>query len=115
MTIAVTGATGKLGHLVIDTLLKTTPATDIVALARSPDRARDIAARGVAVRHGDYDRPETLESAHAGVERLLLISSSEVGQRVPQHRAVIAAARHIPPPVPTRCARLSRPRAQRGP
>lgn len=92
MKIAVTGATGKLGRLVIDALLKTTTASDIAALARSPDRAGDLAAKGVDVRQADYDRPETLASALAGIERLLLISSSEMGRRVPQHRAVIAAA-----------------------
>lgn len=91
--IGITGATGKLGRLVIDTLLQTVPASDITALARSPDKAADLAAKGVAVRQADYDRPETLDSALAGIERLLLISSNEMGRRVPQHRAVIAAAK----------------------
>ncbi|EGI53707.1 nmrA-like family protein [Sphingomonas sp. S17] len=90
--IGITGATGKLGRLVIDTLLQTIPASDIAALARSPDKAAELAAKGVAVRQADYDRPETLDSALAGIERLLLISSNEMGRRVPQHRAVIAAA-----------------------
>lgn len=90
---AVTGATGQLGRLVIDALLARVPADQIVALVRRPDAASDLAARGVAVREADYDRPETLAPALAGVDRLLLVSSDAVGKRVPQHRAVIAAAR----------------------
>ncbi len=92
--IVVTGATGQLGHLVIDQLLaRGVPAAGIVAAVRSPAKAADLAARGVVVRAADYTRPQTLVPAFAGAERLLLISSSEVGQRLPQHRAVIAAAR----------------------
>lgn len=91
--IAVTGATGQLGRLVIQQLLKKLPAGNIVALARDPAKAADLAALGVQVRLADYDRPGTLGSALAGVSKLLLISSSEVGRRVPQHQAVIDAAR----------------------
>lgn len=90
--IAVTGATGQLGRLVLDALLATTPASALVALARSPEKAADLAARRVTVRHADYSQPETLAPALAGVSKLLLISSSEVGQRLPQHAAVIEAA-----------------------
>ena len=90
---AITGATGQLGRLVIDELLERVPANQIAALVRSPDKAADLAARGVVVRHADYDKPETLASALAGVERLLLISSSEVGRRLAQHQATIDAAR----------------------
>ena len=90
--IAVTGATGHLGRLVIEALLATQPASSIVAAARNPASAADLAAKGIVVRHADYDRPETLEAALAGVDRLLLISSSEVGQRARQHGAVIDAA-----------------------
>lgn len=89
---AVTGATGQLGRLTIDALLRTVPADRIVAVVRTPAKAADLAARGVIVREGDYDRPETLTSAFAGVERLLLISSSEVGRRTAQHRSAIDAA-----------------------
>ena len=91
--IVVTGATGKLGRHVIDGLLKTVPAKEIVAAVRSPEKAGDLAARGVQVREADYSRPETLRTALAGAEKVLLISSSEVGQRVPQHTAVIEAAK----------------------
>lgn len=91
--IVITGATGQLGRLVITELLKTHPATELVAAVRSPEKAQDLAALGVAVRVADYNRPATLDAAFAGADTLLLISSSEVGQRVEQHRSVIAAAK----------------------
>ena len=92
--IAVTGATGQLGRLVVENLLErgVEPAR-VVALVRSPEKAGDLAARGVQVRRADYSRPETLGPALQGVERLLLVSSSEVGQRAEQHRNVVEAAR----------------------
>ena len=90
---AVTGATGQLGQLVIDRLLEKVPADRIVAAARRPDAADALRARGVEVREADYDRPDTLAAAFAGVDKLLLISSSEVGKRGPQHRAAISAAK----------------------
>lgn len=90
--ITIAGASGQLGHLVIDELLKSVPASQIVALARDASKAKDLAARGVQVRSADYDRPETLGPALAGAELLLLISASEVGKRFPQHRAVVEAA-----------------------
>ena len=93
MKIAVTGASGKLGHHAVEELLKRVPAEQVVALARTTGRALDIAAQGVEVRAADYARPETLGPALEGVERLLLVSSSEVGQRAAQHQAVIEAAR----------------------
>jgi len=91
--IVVTGASGQLGRLVIEQLLARVPAAQIVAAVRSPAKAADLAARGVQVREADYARPATLATAFAGARKLLLISSSEVGQRVPQHRAVIEAAK----------------------
>ncbi|MFI2487383.1 NAD(P)H-binding protein [Promicromonospora kroppenstedtii] len=93
-TYAVTGATGHLGRLVVEELLsRGVPAADVVAIARTPEKAGDLAERGVQVREGDYDRPDTLPSALDGVQRLLLVSGSEPGVRVPQHTAVIDAAR----------------------
>jgi NAD(P)H dehydrogenase (quinone) len=89
----ITGATGQLGRLVIDRLLQKVPAAHIVAAVRSPEKAADLAARGVQVREADYAKPETLDSAFAGADKVLLISSSEVGQRVAQHQAVIDAAK----------------------
>lgn len=91
-TIAVTGATGNLGRLVIEDLLTRVPADQIVALVRDVSKASDLADHGVQVRAFDYDRPESLAPALAGVDRLLLISGNAIGQRVPQHAAVIEAA-----------------------
>ncbi|PWR08752.1 NAD(P)-dependent oxidoreductase [Micromonospora acroterricola] len=93
-TYAVTGATGRLGRLVIGRLLDTgVPAAEIAAIVRSPEKATDLAARGVEIRRATYDDPSTLPGAVAGVRRLLLISGDTPGQRVAQHTAVIDAAR----------------------
>lgn len=93
MTIAVTGATGQLGRLVVEALIRRgTAPGEIVAAVRDTAKAADLAALGVRVREADYDRAETLEAAFTGVDRLLLISGSEVGRRVPQHTAVVTAA-----------------------
>jgi len=91
--IALTGASGHLGRLVLQSLLERVPATSLIAIARRPEALQDFAALGVQVRQGDYERPETLGAAFKGVEKLLLISSSEVGRRAPQHRNAIDAAR----------------------
>jgi NAD(P)H dehydrogenase (quinone) len=91
--LAVTGATGKLGQLVVAALLQQLPPGKIAALVRAPAMASDLAAKGVIVREANYDRPETLGPALAGVAKLLLISGSEIGRRVPQHKAVIDAAK----------------------
>jgi NAD(P)H dehydrogenase (quinone) len=91
--IVITGATGQLGHLVITSLLKRVPASQIVAAVRNVEKAKDIAALGVQVRHADYDKPETWDAALKGADRVLLISASEIGQRARQHRAVIDAAK----------------------
>lgn len=89
----VTGATGQLGRLVIEQLLERVPASQIIAAVRSPEKAADLAALGVQVRQADYSQPATLDSAFAGAEKILLISSSEIGQRAAQHKAVIDAAK----------------------
>lgn len=94
MSLVITGATGHLGRLVVEQLLDTgVPAADIAAVVRDKEKAADIAARGVELRVADYSAPETLTDAfHAG-DKVLLISGSEVGQRVAQHQAVIDAAK----------------------
>ncbi len=92
--IAITGATGQLGRLVIDQLLQKIPASQLVALVRNPAKAEDLHARGLQVRQADYTQPSALEAALKGVDKLLLISSSEVGQRLAQHRNVINAAKN---------------------
>ena len=91
--ILVTGATGKLGHLAIDKLLARVPASTVVAGVRDPAKAKDLAARGVEVRHLDYEQPATIAAALRGVEKLLLVSSNEVGKRFTQHQAVIEGAK----------------------
>jgi len=92
--IVVTGATGKLGRLVIQRLLEKVPPAEIVAAVRTPEKAADLAALGVQVRQADYAQPETLRPAFAGAEKVLLISGNELlGGRVAQHQAVIDAAK----------------------
>ncbi|MFF1376995.1 SDR family oxidoreductase [Streptomyces sp. NPDC058308] len=94
MSIVVTGATGNLGRLVIEGLLAArVPAGEIAAVVRDKERAADLAERGIALRMADYSAPETLRGAFAAGDRVLMISGSEVGRRVPQHRAVVDAAR----------------------
>ena len=82
----------RLGRLVVGELLKRVDSNALVALVRDPSKAHDLADLGVTVRQADYNNPETLAAALDGVDQLLLISSSEVGQRAAQHRAVIKAA-----------------------
>lgn len=90
MSIAITGATGHLGRLVVEKLKSKVATDQIIALVRTPEKAADL---GVAAREANYSNPQTLESALQGVDSVLLISSSEVGQRAEQHRNVIAAAK----------------------
>ena len=89
MTIAIPGATGQLGRLVVNKLKAKLPADRLVALARTPAKAADL---GVTVREVDYDRPQALDRA-SGVGTLLLISANEVGKRAAQHRNAIDAAK----------------------
>jgi NAD(P)H dehydrogenase (quinone) len=92
--IAVTGSTGHFGRIVIENLLERGVAPgQIVAVARNAEKAADFAARGVQVRQADYEKPETLVAALQGVEKLLFVSGSEAGQRIPQHRNVVDAAK----------------------
>ncbi len=90
MKFGITGATGQLGRIVIEKLKERVSGEEIVALARSKQKAADL---GVEVREADYDRAETLTSALRGIDTLLLISGSEVGKRAPQHKNVISAAK----------------------
>lgn len=91
--IAVTGATGHLGRLVVQQLLAVVPAKDLVALVRTPAKAEDFAKQGVAVRVADYKNESTLGPALAGVDKLLLISSSDFDDRAGQHQRVLDAAK----------------------
>ena len=93
-TYGITGASGQLGRLAVQELLaRGIPAGDVVAVVRTPSRAADLADRGVRVREADYASPRALDAALDGVDRLLLISSSEAGQRVAHHTNVIQAAK----------------------
>ena len=91
--IVVTGATGRLGQLVIDGLLQRVPPAQIIAAVRTPAKAGSLIARGVTVRAADYNEPEQLKAAFTGADRVLLISSNDPRQSVIQHTAVIDAAR----------------------
>jgi NAD(P)H dehydrogenase (quinone) len=94
MSLVVTGATGQLGHLVVEHLLArgTDPVT-IVATGRRTEALADLAAQGVRTAKVDFADPATLDSALESGDTVLLVSSSEVGQRVAQHAAVIDAAK----------------------
>lgn len=91
MKIAITGATGQLGQLVVTRLKNKISADHIIGLVRSSKKAADL---GVEVREADYDQPETLDNALSGIDTLLLISGSEVGKRAVQHNNVIEAAKN---------------------
>lgn len=94
MSYVITGATGQLGRLVVDSLLaKGVPAAEVVALGRDEERLAALAALGVTTRKVDYADTAALTAALDGADRVLLISGSEVGQRLPQHQNVIAAAK----------------------
>jgi NAD(P)H dehydrogenase (quinone) len=94
MSLVVTGATGRLGRLVVEALLEqgVTPS-EIVATGRDIQKIKDLADRGVTVRRADFDEPDGLAAAFAGGDKLLLVSTSTVGRRLAGHRAAIDAAR----------------------
>lgn len=94
MRIAVTGATGHLGHLVIESLLArgVTPG-DITAIVRNEAKAASLAEKGIRLGVATYDDEAALTAALDGVDRLVLISGSEVGQRLAQHTHIINAAK----------------------
>ena len=94
MSIVVTGATGHLGRLIVEALLRdATPASEIVAAGRNVDKLNDLAARGVRVARIDYTDAASLAAAFEGADQLMLVSGSEVGQRFAQHSAAIDAAK----------------------
>jgi NAD(P)H dehydrogenase (quinone) len=92
--ILVTGATGKLGSIVVETLLKTVSAENLAVSVRHPEKAESLRALGVEVRHGDFDQPDTLDKAFAGVDRLLIVSADGDNEtRIRQHLAAVSAAK----------------------
>lgn len=90
MTTGITGATGQLGRLVVEKLKQRVSASHLVALVRSPEKAQDL---GVATRAFDYTKPQLLADGLQGIDQLLLISGSEIGQRKMQHQNIIEAAK----------------------
>ncbi|MFY9857452.1 MAG: SDR family oxidoreductase [Exiguobacterium chiriqhucha] len=93
MKYLVTGATGKLGSKIVDVLLKSVPASELAVSVRNPEKAEALKAKGVDVRHGDFDKPETLDEAFKGVERLLIISADgDNDTRIRQHANAVEAA-----------------------
>ncbi|OXM86206.1 SDR family oxidoreductase [Paenibacillus rigui] len=93
MKILVTGATGQLGAKVVDALLTAVPADQLAVSVREPEKAKHLSSRGVEVRYGDFDRPDSLDAAFAGVDRLLIISSQgDNDTRIRQHLNAISAA-----------------------
>jgi NAD(P)H dehydrogenase (quinone) len=92
MSIVITGASGQLARLTVEALAEKVSPSEVILVTRTPDAIGDLAQRGFTVRHGDFDDPASLPAAFQGGERLLIISASEIGRRVPQHRAAIDAA-----------------------
>lgn len=90
----VTGATGKLGGKIVASLLKKAAADQLAVSVRHPEKAEELRAAGVEVRQGDFDRPETLDSAFAGIDRLLIVSTDGDNEtRIKQHKNAVAAAK----------------------
>ncbi|MGX6605335.1 SDR family oxidoreductase [Micromonosporaceae bacterium Da 78-11] len=110
MTVAITGASGELGRATAELVLQTTDPGEVVLTTRNPDSLSAFADRGASVRRADFSDQNTLATAFAGVDRLLLVSTDAVGARLDQHLAAVTAAfragvRHIaytsyPRPVP---------------
>lgn len=93
MKFLVTGATGKLGSKIVEKILETIPASQLVVSVRNPEKAKHLSERGVEVRHGDFDLPETMDAAFTGIDRLLIISADGDNEtRIRQHTDAIAAA-----------------------
>jgi NAD(P)H dehydrogenase (quinone) len=92
MKIVITGASGQLAAGVIDSALETVEPSDLILVTRSPEGLRELAEKGADVRHGDFNDPATLPSAFDGGDRLLLISTDAVGDRIEQHRTAIKTA-----------------------
>jgi len=92
MKIVITGASGQYGSTAVERLLKRVPAEDLILITRRPERLAALTALGVDVRYGDYDDAASLVDAFRGGDRLMLISGTRVGKRIPQHKAAIDAA-----------------------
>lgn len=95
MSILITGASGALGRRVTDHVLEMVDPSELILVTRSPDALVQLTDRGITVRHGDFDEPSTLPSAFAGANKMLLVSTNSVGDRVAQHEAAIDAAAEV--------------------
>jgi NAD(P)H dehydrogenase (quinone) len=94
MKLLVTGATGKLGSKIVESLLKSVPASQLAVSVRNPEKAEGLSSQGVEVRHGDFDHPKTLDTAFAGIDRLLIISADGDNEtRIRQHTNAVEAAK----------------------
>lgn len=91
--LLVTGASGQLGGQAIEILTQKTDKADIIAMVRSDEQAAAFAAKGIATRRGDYSDPASLAQAFAGIDRMLLVSGSDMENRMAHHTAVIAQAK----------------------
>jgi NAD(P)H dehydrogenase (quinone) len=92
MKVCVSGASGQLGRLVAQELMGRLAVGEIVLASRTPEALPDFIDRGVEVRYGDFDVPDSLVEAFSGCGRLLLISSMDFGRRLAQHRSALEAA-----------------------
>ena len=90
--ILVTGATGPFGNAVVENLLKKIPASRIAVLVRDPAKAATLKAKGVDIRVGEYDNPDSLLAAFRGIDQLLFVSASDIAKRATQQANVVAAA-----------------------
>ena len=100
MNLVITGASGHLGRLVAEAVLDRTEPEQVVLVTRDPARLNDLAARGAQVRAADFSDPSTLPGAFEGVGRALIISTDQIGVRVPGHKAAIDAAAAAPAILP---------------
>lgn len=95
MKILITGATGHLGNAVIETLVTKMPASNIIVLVRSNEKAVQLQAKGLTVCIGNYDDTASLEAAMKDVDTVLLISSTDEGDRMQQHKNVVNTAKKV--------------------
>lgn len=94
MKLLITGATGQFGSIVVETLLQTVPVENLAVSVRNPEKAAHLKEKGIDVRHGDFDQPETLAEAFADIDRLLLVSTDGDNEtRIRQHQAAVEAAK----------------------
>jgi NAD(P)H dehydrogenase (quinone) len=93
MKTIITGASGDYGRRAAELLLEKIPPSDLILTTRSPEKLNRFVEQGVEVRYGDFDKPEILPKAFEGGERMLMISTMQVGRRTAQHGAAINAAK----------------------